>query len=161
MVKKIEKPEPINFGYSIEIESFTEETREPNPNDPWDRGNTSTHNSFRHVSKTEIYPDIASSLDIPVGAECHVVWVVWSTGDTFGRDEGRRTSLIGVFQKEGAALGLQREIERRNQERHNIKDYNYSFEFVTSDGQELTVYQSWFGYFDSLDAVHVEQTVMQ
>jgi hypothetical protein len=155
MTKK-ENLEPIKFGYEIEVDSFTETTREQDSTDSWDRGDSDTYHTFLGVRRSDT-PEIASSLDISVGTECYVVWAIWSTGDSFGHDSGSQKNLLGVFLDENSALALEKEIERNDRENPN----SFSFFFTTPDKQEITVHQSWHGYFDSLDSVRVEKAVMQ
>ena len=141
------------FGYDIEIDSYTDsdENFVDDPGDSWNRPDTYTSNYFVKVFKSKT-PEIASSLDIPIGAKCYAVWVVWSSGDSFGHDEGAYTQLCGVFLDFTAARELETAINEAE---------GFGLKATTSDGQEFQLSTSWNGYFDSLDAVHIESTVMQ
>jgi hypothetical protein len=145
------------FGYEMEVDSHTETSREPESNDEWDRGDTDTFHSFVKISKRSEFPEIASSLDIPVGSDCFVVWASYSTGDSFGHDQGGGKILLGVFLDEKPAQELETEIEKRDQAR----DQAYELNFTTSDGQVFKIYQPWVGYFESLDYIRIEGTVMK
>src|SRR5713226_5663974 len=101
------------FGYRLEVDSYSETTREPN-DDGWDRGNTSTFHSFVAIKRDDTHPDLAASLEIPVGTRCFPVWVVWSTGDSFGHDEGSSKALVGVFLEYESAKELSDAIKNHS-----------------------------------------------
>ena len=78
-----------------------------------------------------------------------LVWAVYSTGSTFGRDHNGSHALLGLF---------------------NLKDYKAAQDFseyiwavreigskkyTALDGQVIEVYPSWAGYFERLEEVHI------
>lgn len=149
------------FGYEVDIETDCDRDVRQYGESKWDyEWSADCSNYFRAIYKDG--SDIASALDIPVGTPCFVVWVEYSTGDSFGHGYRDQHSVIAVFTDKQSAEMLEKEILK------NAKDYRtvgspkaYSFKLTTPDGQELEVHESWNGYFESLDEVHVESTVIQ
>lgn len=109
-------------------------------------------NSFHSITrvKNEDYGDIESSLDLKEGDKCWVVWVEYSSGDSFGQGVRNDVAECGVFISEEAALELKNAIENFHSETFG------SLNLTTSDGQKHCMYPIWTGYFEHLDEVHVD-----
>jgi hypothetical protein len=127
----------------LEKDSETEVTRYPEGDDAWDRGNTHTRWSFGRVY---LHPprrwmeSYETDFDVHPGDVLHLVVAVSSTGDSFGRDSGRCSEVMGVFRTGEEADACQASLEGL--------------------GVEGT-WRPWDGYFDSLDYITVlEETVI-
>src|SRR5580698_4822385 len=132
------KIEVINFSY-------TEVTREPDPNDRWDAGCRDTQNDIRgiRISKDEQYFDIDTEFPIVAGREYYLLYAEYSTGNSFGSDGGI-ISFILLYETLSKAI-IAREILEK------AKDY--SAEITTEDGNTLTYSIPWIGYFERLEMV--------
>ena len=98
------------------------------------------------VNKVTSGPDIVSRLDIPQGSNALVVWVQWSTGDSFGTSEVGEAEVFGIF------LDLLSAIKLRDALRTAKGELN----LTTPDGQTFKYdYLPWQGYFESLDFVEI------
>lgn len=122
--------------------SYLEVTREPDPYDDWDRGNTLTEWSFGELSTSECdnlwYERFPVDFDVKVGDILHVVVAVWSTGDSFGNDIGRCSEVFGIFRERSEAIRFKEKLE------------NGEVEYVP-----------WNGYFESLDYISVLERVLE
>lgn len=137
------------FGYKVEIDQYCEHSE--HSGEQFGDWRASYTNSIKNlVQKTDEYPDITSSLDIAPGTQALVVWAVWSSGDSFGRNSGGHSEAFGIFTDLGSAVQLREALYAHT-------DNNKSTELTTSDGQKFTLgYMPWFGYFESLDSVSVD-----
>lgn len=106
------------------------------------------------MEKTSEYPDVTSKFDIPSGSNAIVVWVEWSSGDSFGSHYAGSSEAVGIFTDIKAAKELKQHIETKDW------DKEPQLSFATSDGQEFNIgFAGWVGYFESIvvriDAVKV------
>jgi hypothetical protein len=77
----------------------------------------------------------------------YLVYAIYDTGDSFGRDEGR-IEYIGLY----SDLEVAHENERRCRECVE----GYSVTLVTDSGKEYKVSTPWVGYFEHLQYVDTE-----
>jgi hypothetical protein len=114
-------------------------------------------NTFQGVTKGDpkSYADIQSTLSFAEGDKGYVVWVEYSSGDSFGHGTRNDVSALAVFKDREAAGEFARAVEA-----HNTDEHGYTMKLITSDGQNHEVCASWCGYFEHLDEVHVDEFVM-
>lgn len=110
-----------------------------------------------YPSDKDSWGDIRSPLDIKPGEACHVVWVEYSIGDSFGHSERGRASGIAVFTDIEDAINLKKYIEAKQ---HDDWENGYNQTWQAKD-HEIQFYMEWLGYFEDLNEVHIESTVMQ
>ena len=144
-------------GYKVLINSVCEESQHSNEayGDWYERFS----NSFSYIRRdnNDKYPDVNSIHNIPVGAECVVVWLEYSSGDSFGHSDRGSTEVVGVFPYSG--LGDAQAVREALLGKANYKGYEFNFE--AADGQTFHYgFALWRGYFETLDEVHVETTTM-
>lgn len=107
------------------------ETSTPDPDDPWDRASTSADWTLEAV----IGADTDSSVALPnaegllFGSPVYVPYVIWSTGDSFGRDEAYDIEVLGYF---GDGAAAQKALDDA---------------LINDD-----VYRPWKGFFESVYA---------
>lgn len=118
------------------------------------------------VKKIDKLPDedsfeVVSELDLPSGSEAWIVWVVWSSGDSFGWAENRHVEVLAIFDHEWYANAFFADYVRNLHYEHNnlfMGGTDKPFIFQSEDGQEFKYdYIPWDGYFESLEAVHVDK----
>jgi hypothetical protein len=140
------------YGYAVTIN--TERDHYEHDGEQWGSWSAaSSHNLQRIVKKVDGdgHPDIASVLDIKSGANAIVVWVVWSSGDSFGWHDGASSEAIGIFTDIDAAQELVNHINNHPWKKDPVLN------FKTSDGQEFHCgFVGWSGYFESLDDVNID-----
>ena len=85
------------FGYKVEIDSVC--THYEREDVEWGSWSSEHSNYFKQVFKVDKnnYPDIVSSLDIKEGEDCFVVWVEWSSGDSFGWGYRSNTEPLAIL----------------------------------------------------------------
>ena len=117
------------------------------------------------IKKIEEIPDeecfeVVSELDLPSGSEAWIVWVVWSSGDSFGWAENKHAEVLAIFDHEWYANAFADYVRNGDYESNNsfLGGTDKPFTFQSEDGQEFKYdYIPWDGYFESLEAVHVDK----
>lgn len=148
---EISVPTYLNLIVSSEYEV----TRDEDPEDRWSVADTYTSWSTHGVELTHVDDEHALPADfqVAVGDEVHVVYLVYSTGDSFHREEGKCLEVIS-FHKNSA-------LAHENAERVRTgprSDGKIEIEF--DSGAKVKRYCNWDGYFESIDNVHVESFVV-
>lgn len=142
-------------NYKVLYDSWTEVTRESNSNDQWDRDDTDTShsiNGFKIVDKDNYFDD-SINFDAEYDRPYFLLYVLYSTGDSFGHDGGQ-ILFLGLFENMETA---QRNLERiRN---HSSEGDKFSMDLIAEDGDKLVKYQihvPWVGFFENLEDVCIE-----
>ena len=144
------------FGYRVEIESECQKSSgEPGP---WGHWEARYSQRFIGVERDDENPDIASDLEIEKGEECYVVWLTYSTGDSFGQAIDNETAAIGIFRDFASADQLSKAVWSRL--RLKDKDRPTVLEIKTDDGQTIRLGPSWEGTFNVLSEVDVERATL-
>ena len=153
--------EPVKqFGYKVSLSRYcNDSTYENESGEPYCHSwSESWSNSFESIVKTDKYPDLASAHDFKVGERVYVVWAEWSSGDSFGHGDRSSCEAFGLFKFEADAYAFQHALEHAR-EGDQGQDWNdrHKFVWTSSEGWEYGCgFLPWFGYFESLDNVHVE-----
>lgn len=87
-------------------------------------------------------------LNVKKGDTVYVVWAEWSSGDSFGFGERNHVEVMEIFRSKQKALACAETLE------FTKKDYKNEVE------KTVPAYRGWIGYFERLDAIHVEETVI-
>lgn len=152
------------FGYKVEINQYC--THSEYSNEQFGSWSVSYDNTFQHIRKkkgNEEYPDIVSSIDFAPGDQVYVVWLEYSTGDSFGHSYRGRVEPIAVFNNYKDAESLKKLIEKPEFKENDLDKgiYIQLITFESLDGQTLDIGASpWTGYFETLEEVHIEPTTM-
>lgn len=139
-------------GYAVEINQRCVNSRRDEGE--WASWSSEYDNEFLSICRVNEYPDIVSSLSIPSGTRCYVVWAEWSTGDSFGRARCSEVDGMGVFLDGDAASEFAEALEKEGKCYETLK-------FTTSDDQDHVVNRGWDGFFETLEAIHVEYIIMR
>lgn len=117
-------------------------TRDPDMDDQWDRGETSTDWEIAGLVLTrpishklrynQDYEVVGADDDYSEGDDYYAVVAVWSTGDSFGWDTDYCCECFGVYKTEAEAEAKKKKLE---------KDKSHSV--------------PWNGYFESLTDIEV------
>lgn len=135
----------------LECNSWTRNVGEIDPDDSWSRYSTSTDWSFGHkLSNIPSY----ESLDVTVadgeyetGDTVYLTVAVWSTGDSFGNDDGYDAEIMSLHKDKKEAYQAAQKMESGEK-----GELGNGYEFR---------YCPWVGYFESLDYIEVvEATVI-
>ena len=153
---KVVETQPVQYGYKVTVDSTCLESRYSDEQfGPWSESYTNHLESIAaHDSK---YPDVNSIHNIEPGQGALVVWIEYSSGDSFGHADRKYTEIMGLFKDMESALSLKNQIESWNPRENKKWEEAHSYHFKTPDGQEFqSGFAPWSGYFDSLDAVNVD-----
>lgn len=136
--------------------SWMEVTRKCDNDDEWDRDDTAITHSIQGFSVLEGavgYGDLLTSLkEIKLGKPYFLVYVLYDTGDSFGRDDGQ-IEYINLFESEDLAEELVRKIEDDSKN----EAYN-SIEYTLDNGETREFYNgAWKGYFEWFHGAYVER----
>lgn len=151
------------FGYKVVINSHCEHNeRSPESYGSW---SSSHSNEFESVKKCDITssvlnPDVTSVHDFSVGSIAYLVWAQWGSGDSFGHGKGSDTEAFALLRDSADAFRLKNALEQAKPN-PKAKRENH-FYWVSSDGQVVeTGFLPWFGYFESLESVHIEAVIIE
>lgn len=154
---------------AFEFNSYSHSTGGYDPDDSWSRDSTST--TWTAPSQCRILNDeprgyISYEIDevpdtVKRGDTIYMTWIQWSSGDSFGHDDGAHHEVIGFYQTAELAEQARTAIEADNG--------GFSFEpggnrvrvplFDGSDTREQYT-GSWKGYFESLDFVEIQAMIV-
>ena len=131
---------------TIKVETEVYETREPNPDDRWDHGDTRGHVTGvkAHITDKPADPTFyraeSFEVDAGVGDWVYVVVADYESGDTFGRSGGY-FQVLDVFTDAAHATALVQAAQQ-------VKKSQYVF---LCNDREYHV--SWTGYFEELQDI--------
>jgi len=143
---------------SVVDDVYNSVTRSGDPDDQWDRDDTSTsHNvvGFEAALADEgKYFDLTVPYEPEFDKDYHVLYVVYSSGDSFGHDEGYGIEFIGLY--------TESELETANENQKRIEDHyrnqrdSYSVELLTPTGKTFQQHAPWIDYFGGLDYTDIK-----
>ncbi len=147
--------------HSIRIEdhAYGEVTRAGDVADEWDRDDTHTDHNIRGFHAAPENSDMISDLWVPYepeyGIDYYLLYVVYSTGDSFGHDSGEGIEYIGLYTKD--ELDVARENKRKI-EAHDkdVESKYFHVSLQTPSGQTFQQHTPWVGYFESIDYIELE-----
>ncbi len=145
------KVKPTNTRIKVEVNSYTEVTREADPDDAWGADDTATSNYFTGIKITHggIY-DLLIPYPIVKGKTYYLVVATYSTGDSFSHHTGRY-EIIDMYSSAERAEIAKRSIE----DDYRANPDEYSVTFINCKGAPQKIHCSWKGYFESLESVEV------
>lgn len=156
----------MNYGYNIEHTSYTEVTREADPEDSWDREDLSTSWTIGlNISASDNnFPDIVSSFKLDLNKNYYVVYIIHNTGDSFHHHSGYQCQFIDIFIDQDSANNLKTAIINHNKDYNNRKDLgenSYSLLYQDQMGNEKKVSCDWNGYFESIQTCEIQTVNLQ
>lgn len=133
-------------------DEYTQITREADRNDEWGADDTATSHHIRGFKVTEAkqYWDLIVGYDVKPEVAYYLVYVLYSTGDSFSHHTGRIT-FIDMYQTIEEAEKAVKVIEKGVND-----DDKYSINYIDNSGNDAKMYCPWIGYFESLEDVNIE-----
>jgi len=126
----------------IEFRSHETQTRFPNEDDDWDRGdihvNWTIPDVFRLTKERDYYSEPVS-FEPQKGETYYMVYAIWSTGDSFGSYSQSDCESFGLYQ-------TRKEAEDRVKE-------------LSAPREENKYRHPWDGYFESLDKIDIKEVI--
>lgn len=130
---------------------FTEVSEDYDHDNEWARGDTSTQwdiSAAVPIGLVENKEDILDTIDTNHTGECYLVYIIYSTGDSFGHDYSYFLELIWVFSSQYLAEKAAKQIYE-----HDRYDANVVLEIDFGIRKEF--YPFWIGYFETLEQVKI------
>lgn len=85
----------------------------------------------------------------------HLLFAIYSTGDSFGHDDGRCFEIVGVYKDRKVAELNEKRLREGKPEKKGLVRLKVEGLTETHD-----YYRPWTGYFESLDRLDVESFVL-
>ena len=134
---------------------YTQVTRERDPNDKWDADDTITDNSVDGIEIGEDYHRLYLE-DAKVGEIVHLIYAVYSTGDSFHCARGYGFDPILVQRNRDLAVKNAKILKSIRKE----DGWGQSVELALDNGTTFKYSPPWLGYFEDLDYVEVASFVI-
>jgi hypothetical protein len=134
----------------LEYKSYTDVTREADFEDEWNHDSTSTNwifNNLKLLDRDE-YGLVSVDYEVKKGDTLYPLIAVWSTGDSFGNDDGAQMEMFTVYRTYEEADKAKKIMEKAG---------NSSCKILDGDGKEIEFYPPWVGYFESLDYIDIDK----
>lgn len=147
-------------AYKVELEEHTNSYE--SAQELYGEWSSSSGWYFRKITKVKdiekSYADITSELDIDPGEIVNVVWLEYSTGDSFGHAYKGKACAVAIF-KADSYEATEDFVKHINKQQYNSdSEYMYQNVYEALDGQKIHFYSEWSGYFETLEEVHIEHT---
>jgi len=140
----------------IHVDSYTDMTTEADQDDEWSRDSTSTEHYFRGIylndgldRKKEIVP-----FDVKNGDTVWALHAQWSTGDSFGTDDGECHDVIGIYKTYEEAKADKNLIDEQEKRFRKTNNFTKDSFLTLSNGTNFSI--PWLGYFESLDWMRID-----
>ena len=149
---------PLNVNYS----SYSYVTNAGDPDDSFSRDSTASDSNPTSVS---LCVDKESTLAVPFEGEknddVYLLWITYTTGDSFGSDSGNFLP-IAVFKTMEKAEAAKSIIKLHDfLESSNALTNEFSVFINDELGFENCISATWAGYFESLDSIEITKFSLQ
>lgn len=146
-------------GIKIKDYSYTDVTRERDPEDRWSGEDTDTSHDIQGftVTKGKEYFDLEVPFKIKPNTPYYLLYCIYGTGDSFSRNEGQ-IEFVGLYESKKLAEKNAKAIEAQNKEyktNYSMKD-GYSVTLTANSGEKFKFHAPWNGYFECLNDIEVE-----
>ena len=117
-------------------------------------------NSFDSIQMTQSSPDVVSTIDL-YEAEGYLVWLDYTTGDSFGSAERGSTECVAILSTMAAAEELKDYLKLWSPDTLGWEQKE-NFHFETQDGQRVEYKTSpWGGFEECLCDVYIEKVKLK
>jgi hypothetical protein len=148
---------PVLCRLEVVNDHYSHTTRHPDTNDRWDRGNTHSNWTVSGLRLTNReYGDVTADFEVMAGDVLYMVYAIYSTGDSFGRDENGRIDYITVHKSGEIARANEKALNAKTTLKGKNGDYEWNVNLQTDSGIVFPYHVPWLGYFESLTGVYVE-----
>lgn len=138
------------YSIDFDYDTYVTETSVPDTDDPWDRASTSTDYTFNNAfrAKKDGYADLFVGEAPVLGKQYYAVVAIYSTGDSFGHDQGASLEWLGLYNTSEEAYNVVKIVDNRT--------HNEALKYPDGEGNIIEMpYVPWDGYFEDLDSVQV------
>ena len=125
-------------------------TEEANPNDSWSRDSTYEDHNIEGIRVVDGYYDLEVGFEVEPGRDYWLLYGIYSTGDSFGTDDGR-IEFVDLYEDRLVA-----EENAKRLRKHNDEGEGFSCELVHESGKDFQFHVPWKGYFERLSYLEVQ-----
>lgn len=133
---------------TVVYDTYTEITREADPDERWDGDNTYEHHTIHGVKHVDKWGDVYVTFTPEKNKTYYLLYVLYNAGDSFHREENR-ISFINLYESYECAELNKKRIEEQGR--------NYTFNLVTEEGKEYKLSNPGNGYFERITRVEIEE----
>ena len=146
----VEKPTHKYTGIRLDTNTYSEVTRERDPNDTWDGDDVAYDTTIRYayLSDKDCSADVMAEGEVKVGDPIYIVVVTYGDGDTFHHTTGN-TDYLMAYKDKAHAEGLVKTLHDNYDSRDKEDRYSFSYREHT-----FSTF-NWVGYFNSLEGVEI------
>jgi hypothetical protein len=160
--------------YQLEIfdSCYSDITREANRDDEWDKDDISYSYSVTGVrtlgekDQRSSYSDVIVPFEVVQNKEYYLVYVTYSSGDSFHHSEGH-VFYIDLFESKEKAQALAEKIEEHysysdngsnwNAKKTRPKNHNeFELSYLNEANEKMKTAVPWTGYFERLTNITIE-----
>lgn len=143
------------YGYTVQIDSECEDSY--HSDEKYGEWKEEWNHSFNGIRKGG--SDLASPYNLGHRMQCHLVWIIYSEGDSFGWANRREALPLFVTENQMEAMALAEFIEKDYAANRNDRK-ELVFNLPQSTIQFIFT-PLWKGVFEVLDSVEIEGCEMQ
>ena len=109
------------------------------------------------------YPEkVPIDFEAQQGDIVYVVWAEYSSGNSFGRGYRKYTDIVHIFKSKDLAWEAYRALKDVPTDDYGLDcDCEQACVFNSDQGTEITYHKPWLGYFDELNAIRVEEAIVE
>ena len=113
-----------------------------------------------HLQKPEYatYEEFEVPFDVVSGDEVHILWMMYSSGDSFGQSDGNH-ELIWIFKDKEVAKAAEISYTNiaTNESINNNCDHDSSMITIVIDsGEEMKLSNPAWGYFENVSSINLQ-----
>lgn len=144
----------------LDIKYYPQNLGGHDPNDEWSRDSTdcdiSFGGTFKLAKDTKWGGDLSIDFIPQRDKDYFLLYVKYSTGDSFGNDGGQ-LEIIDLYESEELALEQMRKIEEDYKiYQKNSMNSDYSINLLLNGSKPVRLSCAWKGYFEHMEDVGVE-----
>ena len=138
-------------------------SRTPDYDNKWDSGDQFTDHTIRgfRIAKKSEYRDLVASFVPKKNVPYYLLYAVYDTGDSFGRDRGK-IEFFDLYNNLEAAETSSKILEGfTSKHKDNSAAFDYSVTIFDNKFKPYKTTVPWLGYFESIQGVYVETVYLE
>lgn len=152
-------PDVTYYAYNVEHDSYTQVTREADPNEEYDGDDQQTDWTIGNkiTLANDANCDVVAPFKALDGETLYLVYAIYGTGDSFSYDDNGCCDFIALYKTRAKAEALVAKITAENE---NKKEQPMSMTYQDEAGQMHRILCGWNGYFETLTTCEVKEVAL-
>ena len=153
----------MTFYLAPDIQVYcTHDEREDVPYGSWEKSHSHSVGSTAIIRATARYGGVPVDFEPKVGKTVYLVYMIWSSGDSFGRDDQGSSEQLIYRTREDAekarAVLLEPlpKVETQQSWDEHVASHTVKVPLPSGNGEQ-TFCRPWFGHFESLDSIDIHE----